>query len=254
MKTFFYLLLYIAPLLSFGQINDEYSYKGKTVVEWTYNHKNKNYSQVSKLPLVTKIILSETAIWFKKGENAIWLENTWFFDSKTRNSNGEEIMTYYDERNQKIELNLDNNKIIYYFDYNYKTKIYENYAVYLNLTLNENVLANFYEGHKSLNLEKVVVNFTKVKSNLEEEKDVEQRNSFILNYNKHFDVYHYMGKHNFEVYSALDFQETKNEEGDEVNKIMVKNKKGEKFYVIFFNDEIDVVAIEKKNELVFYTN
>ena len=85
MKTFFYLLLSIAPLLSFGQINDEYSYKGKTVVEWTYNHKNKNYSQVSKLPLVTKIILSETAIWFKKGENAIWLENTWFFDSKTRN-------------------------------------------------------------------------------------------------------------------------------------------------------------------------
>ena len=63
-----------------------------------------------------------------------------------------------------------------------------------------------------------------------------------------------MGKHNFEVYSALDFQETKDEEGDEVNKILVKNKKGEKFYVIFFNDEIDVVAIEKKNELVFYTN
>ena len=50
------------------------------------------------------------------------------------------------------------------------------------------------------------------------------------------------------------YQETKDEEGDEVNKILVKNKKGEKFYVIFFNDEIDVIAIEKKNELVFYTN
>lgn len=254
MKKLFYLLFLLTPLLSFGQIKTEASFQGKSVNEWVYNYKKKDYVLVSKLPLDTKIIISETAIWFRKGVESNWLENTWFFDSKTNNLNTAEVITYYDERDQKIDVDLANNKITYYYSYNNKTKVYENYAVYLNLVQNDKILAAFYDRNENINLEKIVLNFTLVKSSLDEKKDVNERHSFILNYMETGDVYHYIGKHNFEVYQKLDFEITKDEDGDEVYKLIVRNKKGEQFNVIFFDEEYEVIGIEKEKETLFYTN
>lgn len=254
MKTLFYLLFIIAPLLSFSQIKTEASFEGKSVHEWVYNYKKKDYELVSKSPLDTKIIISETAIWFRKGIESDWLENTWFFDAKTTADNETEIHTYYDERDQKVEVDLGNHTITYYYEYNNKTKVYENFAVYLNLVQNDKILAAFYKRNETINLNKIVLNFTLVKSNLDEKKDSNERHSFILNYMENGDVYHYIGKHNFEVYKKVDFESTKDEDGDEVYKLIVRNNKGEQFNVLFFDEEYEVIGIEKEKETLFFTN
>lgn len=75
MKKMFLLVGIITlATFGFGQVKNGY-YSGNLVEEYVWSRSNEEYKLLESIPMKTKIVFSTESIYFKKGENAKWLQN-----------------------------------------------------------------------------------------------------------------------------------------------------------------------------------
>jgi hypothetical protein len=133
-----YILTYIFLSLSFsfGQVKSG-NFSGNLVEEWVWSKTKDDYIMLESIPMKTKIQLSKTHIYFKKGEHAKWLQNKWNFDKTLTSDNGTRIDRYYDERAQLILIDYKESQIWYYYNWDVNLEVYLNIATYKNLKEDE---------------------------------------------------------------------------------------------------------------------
>jgi hypothetical protein len=133
MKKMFLLAGIIAlATFGFGQVKNGY-YSGNLVEEYVWSRSNEEYKLLESIPMKTEIVFSTESIYFKKGENAKWLQNKWVFDQTIEYENGSKYDRYYDERNQMILIDYVSSEILYYYNWDIHTNSFSNIAVYKNL-------------------------------------------------------------------------------------------------------------------------
>lgn len=116
----------------FGQVKNG-NYSGNLVEEFVWSRTNQEYKLLESIPMKTEIVFSPESIYFKKGENAEWLQNKWVFDQTVEYENGSKYDRYYDDRNQMILIDYVSSEILYYYNWDIHSKSFSNIAVYKNL-------------------------------------------------------------------------------------------------------------------------
>jgi hypothetical protein len=125
----------------FGQVKNGY-YSGNLVEEYVWSRSNEDYKLLESIPMKTEIVFSTESIYFKKGENAKWLQNKWIFDQTVEFENGSKYDRYYDERNQMILIDYVSSEILYYYNWDIHTNSFSNIAVYKNLVESKSPSSN----------------------------------------------------------------------------------------------------------------
>jgi hypothetical protein len=124
--------IFILTNLCFGQVKNGY-YSGDLVEEHVWSRTNNEYQLLESISMKTEIVFSPDYIYFKKGENAKWLQNKWVFDQTVESEDGLKYDRYYDESNQMILIDYVSSEILYYYNWDINSNSFSNIAVYKNL-------------------------------------------------------------------------------------------------------------------------
>ncbi len=133
--------VFLSTFFSKGQVMNGY-YTGNLVEEYVWSRTNNEYKLLESIPMKTEIVFSPAYIYFKKGEDAKWLQNKWDFDQTIIKDNGVKYDRYYDERNQMILIDYVSSEILYYYNWDIHTKAFSNIAIYKNLKESKNSNSN----------------------------------------------------------------------------------------------------------------
>lgn len=116
----------------FSQVKNS-NYSGNLVEEFVWSRTNEKYKLLESIPMKTEIIFSKDFIYFKKGENAKWLQNKWVFDQTVEYENGSKYDRYFDDLKQMILIDYESSEILYYYNWDMHLNLFSNIAVYKNL-------------------------------------------------------------------------------------------------------------------------
>lgn len=137
MKNLFLLIFLGFFGLINAQVNDG-AYRGYTVDEYEWDFSKEEFVFIDNISIQTKIIFSQENIYFKKGSKQL-LQCAWTYIETVKNDDGTSLEIYFDVYDQRISINMDNNMLYYYHDYNSEKDIFMKVTAYNNLVLDNEV-------------------------------------------------------------------------------------------------------------------
>ncbi|TAD85867.1 MAG: hypothetical protein EAY75_10185 [Bacteroidetes bacterium] len=194
----------LATLMQFGiAVNAQIRsglYTSGYHIELKWDFAQKKYATIKTMAYNTPLQLSASYIGFKKQGNATWKYNSWTHKGELPGDRTVASDWYMDERGQKIVIDYDQKKLLYYHEYSDTYKKYLRLTTYCNLryvgelpnatspTDEDNAPSND-EDPSSFRVDVTRVCFFDVDK--DEWSDwKESDNTFIINYNDSQDILH----------------------------------------------------------------